>query len=80
METEFFQDGGQIKREKDICQHGRKHIPIICQFPDPPSFSLPTTFQLKKNLVIQGLKGNLSSRHAESVFMRPSVTSSFFVS
>jgi hypothetical protein len=22
METEFFQDGGQIIREKDICHHG----------------------------------------------------------
>ncbi len=44
METEFFQDGGQIKREKDIWHHSPKHILIFCQFPDPPSFSLPTTF------------------------------------
>jgi hypothetical protein len=50
MET-FFQDGGQIIREKDIYHHGPKHIPIICQFPDPPSFSLPTTFKKLKKLV-----------------------------
>jgi hypothetical protein len=45
METELFQDGGQIKREKDIYHHGPKHIQIICHLPDPPSFSLPTTFK-----------------------------------
>jgi hypothetical protein len=45
METELFQDGGQIKREKDVYHHGPKHIPIICHIPDPPSFSLPTTFK-----------------------------------
>ncbi len=27
--TELFQDGGQIKREKDIYHHGPKHITII---------------------------------------------------
>jgi hypothetical protein len=44
-ETELFiYFGGQIKREKDIYHHGPKHIPIICHLPDPPSFSLPTTF------------------------------------
>jgi hypothetical protein len=45
METELFQDSGQIKREKYIYHHGPKHIPIICHLPDPPSFSLPTTFK-----------------------------------
>jgi hypothetical protein len=49
METEFFQDGSQIKREKDICHHGPKHIPIICQFPHSPSFSLPPTFKKSEN-------------------------------
>jgi hypothetical protein len=34
METELFQDGSQIKREKDIYHHGPKHIPIICHLPD----------------------------------------------
>jgi hypothetical protein len=46
-ESEIFQDGGQIKREKDMYHHGPKHIPIICHLPDPPSFSLPTTFNNK---------------------------------
>jgi hypothetical protein len=32
------------KKEKDIYHHGPKHIPIICHLPNPPSFSLPTTF------------------------------------
>ncbi len=41
-ETELFEDGGQIKREKDIYHHGSNHIPIIYHLPDPPS--LPTTF------------------------------------
>ncbi len=36
METELFQDGGQIKIEKDIYHHGPKHMPIICHLPDPP--------------------------------------------
>jgi hypothetical protein len=45
METELFQDGGQIKREKDIYHHGPKHIQIICHLPHPPSFSLPATFK-----------------------------------
>jgi hypothetical protein len=57
METELFQDGGQIKREKDIYHHGPKHIPIICHLPDPPSYSLPTTFKsnLEKTLTINCL-------------------------
>jgi hypothetical protein len=45
METELFQDGGQIKREKDIYHHCPKHIPIICHLLDPPSFALPTAFK-----------------------------------
>jgi hypothetical protein len=42
--NKLFQDGGQIKREKDIYHHGPKHILIICHLPNPPSFSIPTTF------------------------------------
>jgi hypothetical protein len=38
----LFQDGGQIKRKKDIYHHGPKPIPIICHLPDPPCFSLVT--------------------------------------
>jgi hypothetical protein len=42
---EIIEDGGQIKREKDIYQHiGPRPIPIICHLSDPPFFSLFTTF------------------------------------
>jgi hypothetical protein len=44
--NKLFKDGGQIKIEKDIYHHGPKHILIICHLPDPPSFSLPTTFKI----------------------------------
>ncbi len=37
-ETDLFQDGGQIKKEKDIYHHAPNHIPIICNLLDPPSF------------------------------------------
>ncbi len=42
---EFFQDGGQINREKDIYHHGPRPISFIYHLPDPPCFSLVTTFQ-----------------------------------
>jgi hypothetical protein len=32
METELFQDGGQIKREKDICHHGPKQFQSFATF------------------------------------------------
>jgi hypothetical protein len=44
METDLIQDGGQVKRQTDIDHHGPKYILIICHLPDPPTFSLPTTF------------------------------------
>jgi hypothetical protein len=44
----LIQDGGQIKREKDIYYLGPRPIPIICHLPDPPSFALPTTFERSK--------------------------------
>jgi hypothetical protein len=37
----------KLKEEKDIYHHGPKHILIICHLPDPPSFSLHTTFKQK---------------------------------
>jgi hypothetical protein len=44
METELFQDGGQIKKEKDIYHHGPKDIPFRSyatfdhyHLPDPTS-------------------------------------------
>jgi hypothetical protein len=45
METDLIQDGGQVKRQTDIDHHGPKYILIICHLPDPPIFSLPTTFK-----------------------------------
>jgi hypothetical protein len=46
METDLIQDGGQVKRQTDIDHHGPKYNLIICHLPDPPTFSLPTTFKL----------------------------------
>ena len=46
METDLIQDGGQVKRQTDIDHHGPKYILIICHLPDPPTFSLPTTFKV----------------------------------
>ena len=46
METDLIQDGGQVKRQTDIDHHGPKYILIICHLPDPPIFSLPTTFKV----------------------------------
>jgi hypothetical protein len=60
-ETELFQDGCQIKREKDIYHHGPKHILIICHLPDPPSFSLPTTFKLLLSCLITGCASDKQS-------------------
>ncbi len=45
METDLIQDGGQVKRQTDSDHHGPKYILIICHLPDPPTFSLPTTFK-----------------------------------
>jgi hypothetical protein len=47
METDLIQDGGQVKRQTDIDHHGPKYNLIICHLPDPPIFSLPTTFKTK---------------------------------
>ena len=51
METDLIQDGGQVKRQTDIDHHGPKYILIICHLPDPPTFSLPTTFNLSQALI-----------------------------
>ena len=50
METDLIQDGGQVKRQTDIDHHGPKYILIICHLPDPPTFSLPTTFNFTLKL------------------------------
>jgi hypothetical protein len=46
-----LEDGGQIKREKDIFHCSLRPISIICKLPNPPCFSLVTTFKviLKNN-------------------------------
>jgi hypothetical protein len=43
---ELFQDGGQIKKEKDIYHHGPRPASIICHLPHPLCFSLVTTFKV----------------------------------
>jgi hypothetical protein len=40
---DLIQEGGQIKREKNIYHHGPRPIPIICHIPEPSCFSLATT-------------------------------------
>jgi hypothetical protein len=44
-EIELIQDGGRIKREKDIYHHSPRLIPMICQchLPHPSYFLLVTT-------------------------------------
>jgi hypothetical protein len=44
-EIDLIQHGGWIQRQTDIDHHSPRPISIICHFPDPPSFSLPTTFK-----------------------------------
>jgi hypothetical protein len=36
----------KLKDKTDIDHHGPKYILIICHLPDPPTFSLPTTFKV----------------------------------
>ncbi len=45
-ETEInkIKDDSKIKREKNINRRVQRHIVNVCHVPDPPSFSLPTTF------------------------------------
>jgi hypothetical protein len=40
-----MQDGGIIKRQKDINHQRTKPIPLICHLPDLPTLSLVTTFK-----------------------------------
>jgi hypothetical protein len=42
---ELIQDGGKIRRQKDIYHHGPRPIPFICHPLNPPLFSLVTTFK-----------------------------------
>jgi hypothetical protein len=46
-ETEMhkIKDDSKIKIQINLNHHGPRQTPIICHLPDPPSFSLPTTFK-----------------------------------
>jgi hypothetical protein len=48
-ETEILKikDNSKIKREKNLDRCGQRHIVNIWHLPDPPSFSLTTTFNLQ---------------------------------
>ncbi len=43
---DFIQDGGKIKKQKNIDHHGSKYILIVCHLPMPPTFSLVPTFKV----------------------------------
>jgi hypothetical protein len=49
-ETEIhkIKDDSKIVRQTNLDRGGLSPIPIICDLLDPPSFSLPTTFDLVK--------------------------------
>ncbi len=47
-ETEIrIKDHSKIKRHTNLDRRRPRPIPIICHLPDPPSFSLPTTFKVR---------------------------------
>jgi hypothetical protein len=41
----YIEDDSKIKRQKNIDRQGPRPIPNVCHFPDPPWFSLQTTFK-----------------------------------
>ncbi len=50
MEIRCKKDDGPIKMATDIDHHGPVPYSISSQTPDPPHFSLPTTFKVKTML------------------------------
>jgi len=48
----------KLKDKTDIDHHGPKYILIICHLPDPPTFSLPTTFNMADPAALSGVDGN----------------------
>ncbi len=50
-ETEIYKikDNSKIKREKNIDCRSQRHFGNVWHLPDPPSFSLPTTFKWQVN-------------------------------
>jgi hypothetical protein len=55
-ETEIhkIKDDSQMERQTNLDRRGPRPIPIICYFPDPPSFSLPTTFNKENKCCTTG--------------------------
>ncbi len=44
-EMDKIKDDSKIKREINLHRHGLRPIPNVCHLPDPPVFSLQTTFK-----------------------------------
>jgi hypothetical protein len=57
----------KLKDKTDIDHHGPKYILIICHLPDPPTFSLPTTF--KVGLEISKFQFLIKKRYSVSTFL-----------
>ncbi len=44
-EIDKIKDNGKIERETNLDRRGPKQIGTVWRIPDPPIFSLPTTFK-----------------------------------
>ena len=55
-----IKDDSKINREKNIDRRGQRHIVNVWHLSDPPSFSLPTTFNglVQCGGTIYGFSGN----------------------
>ncbi len=51
--NKLIQDGGQMKKGKDIYHQCPRPIPIICHLPDPPCFSLVNTYKFCSPLSLE---------------------------
>jgi hypothetical protein len=60
-ETEIhkIKDDSKIKTQTNLDRRDPRTIPIVCHLPDPPSFSLPTTFTPRKKL-FENLNKNMN--------------------
>ncbi len=45
MEIDKIKDDGKIERETNLDRRGPSQIGTVWHIPDPPTFSLPTTFK-----------------------------------
>jgi hypothetical protein len=59
-ETDLLQDGGKIKIEKTMDNHGPRNIPISYYLPVAPTLSLVFTFTLNKLLPEVHANGDVS--------------------